>query len=229
MPRRAVSWMLSIMMLFALLPLHARADEPIPEEEPLPAEETLIPEETAPPEETEPPEETATPELSPEPTETPAPEPGLAAFAVPEPLPALPFADVPSGAWYFDAVQKLYALRLVSGVSSTAFSPSAALTAGQCAALSVRIYAAYHGAEIDVTLNIYTHMNYDRAAARRILAQHGIFCEGKRARRLTKADYQEYDCIIGMDSDADALTTIVYSIAPFLRNVSTSCATELFF
>jgi protein-tyrosine phosphatase len=37
--------------------------------------------------------------------------------------------------------------------------------------------------------------------ARRILAQHGIFCEGKRARRLTKADYQEYDCIIGMDSE----------------------------
>lgn len=151
MPRRAVSWMLSIIMLFALLPLHARADEPIPEEEPLPAEETLIPEETAPPEETEPPEETATPELSPEPTETPVPEPGLVAFAVPVPLPALPFADVPSGAWYFDAVQKLYALRLVSGVSSTAFSPSTALTAGQCAALSVRIYAAYHGAEIDVT------------------------------------------------------------------------------
>ena len=55
--------------------------------------------------------------------------------------------------------------------------------------------------EIDVTLNIYTHMNYDRAAARRILAQHGIFCEGKRAQRLTKADYQEYDYIIGMDSE----------------------------
>lgn len=143
MPRRAVSWMLSIMMLFSLLPLHARADEPIPED-PLPAEETLIPEETALPEETEP------PELSPEPTETPEPEPGLAAFAAPEPLPALPFADVPSGAWYHDAVRTLYALGLVSGVSSTAFSPSSALTAGQCAALSVRIYAAYHGAELDV-------------------------------------------------------------------------------
>ena len=78
-------------------------------------------------------------------------EPGLSAFAVLEPLPALPFADVPSGAWYHDAVQTLYALNLVSGVSSTAFSPSSALTAGQCAALSVRIYAAYHGAEIDVT------------------------------------------------------------------------------
>ena len=145
MLRRAISWMLSAAILFALAPLRASADEPIPMEEPLPAEETLIPEETALPEETE------LPELSPEPVETPAPEPGLSAFAVSEPLPAMPFEDVPSGTWYYDAVQTLYGLGLVSGVSSTAFSPSSALTAGQCAALSVRIYAAYHGAEIDVT------------------------------------------------------------------------------
>ena len=151
MLQRAVSWMLTAAMLFALIPLRARAEEPMPDEEPLPAEETLIPEETVPPEETALPEETELPEFSPEPEETPAPEPGLSAFAVLEPLPALPFADVPSGAWYHDAVQTLYALNLVSGVSSTAFSPSSALTAGQCAALSVRIYAAYHGAEIDVT------------------------------------------------------------------------------
>ena len=154
MMRRAVSWMLTAAMLFALIPLRARAEEPMPDEEPLPAEETLIPEETVPPEETALPEETELPEFSPEPEETPAPEPGLSAFAVLEPLPALPFADVPSGAWYHDAVQTLYALNLVSGVSSTAFSPSSALTAGQCAALSVRIYAAYHGAEIDVTYEV---------------------------------------------------------------------------
>ena len=51
MMRRAVSWMLTAAMLFALIPLRARAEEPMPDEEPLPAEETLIPEETAPPEE----------------------------------------------------------------------------------------------------------------------------------------------------------------------------------
>ena len=139
MLRRPISWMLSAAMLLALLPLQARAEEPPPAEEPLPIEETVTPEETAPPEETT------------EPEETPAPEPGLSAFSISEPLPALPFADVPSGVWYHDAVQTLYALKLVDGMSPTSFSPSSALTAGQCAALSVRIYAAYHNVEIDVT------------------------------------------------------------------------------
>ena len=37
--------------------------------------------------------------------------------------------------------------------------------------------------------------------ARKILAQHGISCEGKEAQRLTKEDYQNYDYIIGMDSE----------------------------
>lgn len=32
------------------------------------------------------------------------------------------------------------------------------------------------------------------------LARHGISCEGKRARQVTKADYAEYDYLIGMDS-----------------------------
>ena len=35
--------------------------------------------------------------------------------------------------------------------------------------------------------------------ARRKLAEHGIDCTGKTARRLTKADYSEYDFLIGMD------------------------------
>lgn len=37
--------------------------------------------------------------------------------------------------------------------------------------------------------------------ARRKLAEHGISCEGKRARRLTKEDYQYYDMLIGMDDE----------------------------
>ena len=32
------------------------------------------------------------------------------------------------------------------------------------------------------------------------LARHGISCEGKRARQVTKADYAEYDYLIGMDT-----------------------------
>lgn len=35
---------------------------------------------------------------------------------------------------------------------------------------------------------------------RRKLAEHGIRCNGKTARRLTRADYAHYDLIIGMDA-----------------------------
>ena len=35
--------------------------------------------------------------------------------------------------------------------------------------------------------------------ARRKLAEHGISCQGKTARRITKADYEAYDLILGMD------------------------------
>lgn len=36
--------------------------------------------------------------------------------------------------------------------------------------------------------------------ARRKLAEHGIRCEGKTARQLTRHDYQYYDLLIGMDT-----------------------------
>ena len=36
--------------------------------------------------------------------------------------------------------------------------------------------------------------------ARRKLAEHGIGCEGKTARQLTRADYGRFDLLIGMDS-----------------------------
>lgn len=35
--------------------------------------------------------------------------------------------------------------------------------------------------------------------ARRKLAEHGISCGGHHARQMTKADYDSFDCIIGMD------------------------------
>ena len=37
--------------------------------------------------------------------------------------------------------------------------------------------------------------------ARRKLAEHGISCEGKRARLMTRRDYAYYDRIIGMDRE----------------------------
>lgn len=36
--------------------------------------------------------------------------------------------------------------------------------------------------------------------ARRKLKEHGIDCSGKTARQLTRADYDKYDLLIGMDS-----------------------------
>ena len=36
--------------------------------------------------------------------------------------------------------------------------------------------------------------------ARRKLAEHGISCEGKTARQMTRSDYNRYDLLIGMDS-----------------------------
>lgn len=35
--------------------------------------------------------------------------------------------------------------------------------------------------------------------ARRMLAQHGISCEGKTARQITPSDYSRFDFIVGMD------------------------------
>lgn len=39
--------------------------------------------------------------------------------------------------------------------------------------------------------------------AKKILAEHGIGCEGKRAQLLAYSDYSEYDYIIGMDDEND--------------------------
>lgn len=37
--------------------------------------------------------------------------------------------------------------------------------------------------------------------AREELARHGLRCDGKRARRLTRADYDRYDLLVGMDEE----------------------------
>ena len=35
--------------------------------------------------------------------------------------------------------------------------------------------------------------------AKRKLAEHGISCKGKKARQMTRSDYQRFDLLIGMD------------------------------
>ena len=35
---------------------------------------------------------------------------------------------------------------------------------------------------------------------KKILAEHGLSCDGKTARRLTKKDYAQYDLLVGMES-----------------------------
>lgn len=37
--------------------------------------------------------------------------------------------------------------------------------------------------------------------ARKKLAEHGISCQGKRARQLTREDYAHYDLLVGMDRE----------------------------
>ncbi len=37
--------------------------------------------------------------------------------------------------------------------------------------------------------------------AKRKLAEHGIFCEGKTARRLRREDCEKYDLLVGMDRE----------------------------
>lgn len=45
--------------------------------------------------------------------------------------------------------------------------------------------------------------------ARRKLAEHGITCEGHSARQMTRADYDRYDLLIGMDREnMDAMRRI---------------------
>ena len=68
--------------------------------------------------------------------------------------------------------------------------------------------------------------------AKRELLKHGISCEGKTARRMTKGDYEYYDYIIGMDrgnirnierivgSDIDGKISLLLSYAGLDRDIS---------
>ena len=68
--------------------------------------------------------------------------------------------------------------------------------------------------------------------ARRKLAEHGLACDGKRARQLTARDYGQYDLIIGMDSaniralrrasggDPEGKVRLLLSYTPHPRDVA---------
>ena len=68
-------------------------------------------------------------------------------FALPEPLPELPFRDVPEGAWYGTYARISYALGLMQGVSSDSFQPNGSVTLHQGIAVAVRVYERYRGTE----------------------------------------------------------------------------------
>ena len=52
-----------------------------------------------------------------------------------------PFADVPSGAYYTEAVGCIYQLGITTGTSSTTYSPGAVVTRAQMAAFLARLYS----------------------------------------------------------------------------------------
>ena len=57
----------------------------------------------------------------------------------PEPTPELPFTDVVSGAWYYDAVQYVYGEGLMTGTSETLFSPELTTTRGMIVSILHRL------------------------------------------------------------------------------------------
>ncbi|MBQ9045214.1 MAG: S-layer homology domain-containing protein [Oscillospiraceae bacterium] len=166
MKKRLISWLLLLALAVTLLPGGAlAADEPagsLPDEDPTPAE-SEAPEPSEASEPNEPPEPTEAPTASPEPTEAPEPsetpepppeptEPGMDAFLPSEGAASPRFTDVAAGDWYAEAVSLLFRLDLVKGMTETTFAPDRALTAGECAALIVRIYALYHGLTPELTV-----------------------------------------------------------------------------
>lgn len=68
--------------------------------------------------------------------------------------------------------------------------------------------------------------------AQRKLAEHGLACDGKRARQFTARDYSHYDLIIGMDSanirslrrasggDPEGKVRLLLSYTPHPRDVA---------
>ena len=63
-----------------------------------------------------------------------------------------------------------------------------------------RDMAAREGLEVEVASSAEEIGNPVYPPVRRLLLSHGLDPAGKRARQLTRADYERWDLIIGMDS-----------------------------
>ena len=165
MKKRTVIWILLLAFAVSLLPTGAMAVEE-PSDPPAAEEESPDISPNVPPSE----------EPTEAPDESPAPSPsGMAAFLPSDEAPAPHFTDVPEGIWFDAAATLLYRLGLVRGMDEHTFAPDRMLTAGECAALSVRVYALYHDLSTDLTPigDELWHAPYLRAAV-----QYGIMPEG---------------------------------------------------
>ena len=69
---------------------------------------------------------------------------GMNAFTLPDPLPEMPFTDVDSNQWYYESVQRVYALTLMEGTDSVTFTPNGTVPLSQGLAVAVRIYEKYY-------------------------------------------------------------------------------------
>ena len=78
---------------------------------------------------------------------------GMNAFTLPDPLPEMPFTDVDSNQWYYESVQRVYALTLMEGTDSVTFTPNGTVPLSQGLAVAVRIYEKYY--DIDDTSEGY--------------------------------------------------------------------------
>lgn len=181
MNNRMTALLLLLAMAITLLPMGALAvDEPTAPEA-VEATSSPAPDPAPEPIEQEMPEPSDLPEPSPEPT-----APGLAAFVPAADTPAPKFDDVPADMWFADAVTLLYRLGLVQGMDAHTFAPDRPLTAGECAALSVRVYARYHGLSPDLTV----HPGDDwHASFLRLAAEYGILPAGTNGNKpLTRRE-----------------------------------------
>lgn len=75
----------------------------------------------------------------------PIPPPLMDAFTLPDPLPEMPFSDVPQDKWYYSDVHISYALSLMSGMGGGRFAPDGTVLIGQTVAVAVRVYERYNG------------------------------------------------------------------------------------
>lgn len=69
------------------------------------------------------------------------------AFPLPDPMPEIPFTDVDAHDWYYEYVQVMCGLGLMSGVKPDSFAPNSTVPLSQGVTMAVRVYEQYRGIE----------------------------------------------------------------------------------